>query len=246
MKIKILGSGGAVNDGLPYNSFLIDDGILVETPPDIMLSLYRENIQALQIQEIYISHFHGDHSFGFPFLMLRMFFDTRGAPLSKPMPVYVPSGGDEYLLSLSAMALSSEHPCLSWIRKCCRFVTIGHRKQTRMGRYTAGPYSMNHFFETFGFILYMEDEPLFSYIADTLWCDSVEQMLLSGPRVILLDLNGEPADPVRVHLSEGEVIEKALPLAAEHTLFYGTHLKKQKFQTHERIRYVQPGEVIEI
>ena len=39
MKIKILGNGGAINDGLPYNSFAINGTLLCETPPDIMLSM---------------------------------------------------------------------------------------------------------------------------------------------------------------------------------------------------------------
>jgi hypothetical protein len=41
MRIKMLGTGGAINDGLPYNSFIVDNTLLVETPPDIMNSLYR-------------------------------------------------------------------------------------------------------------------------------------------------------------------------------------------------------------
>jgi hypothetical protein len=36
MKIKMVGTGGAINDGLPYNSFIVDNTLLVEAPPDIM------------------------------------------------------------------------------------------------------------------------------------------------------------------------------------------------------------------
>ena len=39
MEITILGTGGGVNAGLPYNAFLIDDSFLCETPPDIMLTV---------------------------------------------------------------------------------------------------------------------------------------------------------------------------------------------------------------
>ena len=28
-----------MNSGLPYNSFLVDDGLLCESPPDVMLSI---------------------------------------------------------------------------------------------------------------------------------------------------------------------------------------------------------------
>ena len=42
MNIRMLGTGGAINNGLPYNSFIINEDLLIETPPDIMISLFRE------------------------------------------------------------------------------------------------------------------------------------------------------------------------------------------------------------
>ncbi len=45
MKLKIPWDGGALNDGLPYYSFMINNTILVETPPDIKISLQRGKIK---------------------------------------------------------------------------------------------------------------------------------------------------------------------------------------------------------
>ena len=73
MIIKILGNGGALNEGLPYNSFVINHSLLCETPPDIMFSINRNVIDISTIKTIYISHLHGDHIFGFPFLILSVF-----------------------------------------------------------------------------------------------------------------------------------------------------------------------------
>lgn len=36
MRLTILGNGGGISDGLPYNAFLVDDLLLCELPPDIM------------------------------------------------------------------------------------------------------------------------------------------------------------------------------------------------------------------
>lgn len=33
--ITILGNGGGLNQGLPYNAFLINENLLVEAPPDV-------------------------------------------------------------------------------------------------------------------------------------------------------------------------------------------------------------------
>ncbi len=86
MIIKILGNGGALNDGLPYNSYTIDEKILIETPPDIMVSLHRENIDIYSLEAIYISHLHGDHTFGFPFLALDLFRNACSGRWKREVP----------------------------------------------------------------------------------------------------------------------------------------------------------------
>jgi ribonuclease BN (tRNA processing enzyme) len=68
MRIQVLGNGGAINEGLPYSSFVVDGILLCETPPDIMLSLHKHAIEISSIKTVYISHLHGDHTFGLPFL----------------------------------------------------------------------------------------------------------------------------------------------------------------------------------
>jgi len=67
MKIKILGNGGAINDGLPYNAFMVNRTLLCEVPPDIMLSIHKNCIDISLINTIYMPHLHGDHTFGLPF-----------------------------------------------------------------------------------------------------------------------------------------------------------------------------------
>ena len=95
--------------------------------------------------------------------------------------------------------------------------------------------------ETYGLLFLEGTRPVFAYIADTLWSDEVAAMLSRGPDVVLLDLNGEADDPVRVHLSEEDIIDKGLALAGPGTRFYGTHLKTQKTMRHGRIDYARPG-----
>jgi len=73
MKVKILGIGGFGNTGLPFNSFLIDGHILVDTPPDILQSLKREGVGIEDIDSVVITHYHGDHFFGLPFLLFQYY-----------------------------------------------------------------------------------------------------------------------------------------------------------------------------
>ncbi len=242
MRIKILGNGGAVNSGLPYNSFLIDGTTLVETPPDVMLSLHRERIDIISINEIVISHLHGDHSFGLPFLALALFYSAYGKGNIRRVPIFSPSGGKEYFMDLAVMALSAGHPCIRWMEESMDFQTVDEKKSAVISGCRAVFHRMEHFIETYGFVLEKNGRSLFAYTADTLWCASVEEMIRKSPEVILCDMNGEREDAVRVHMGESDLIERACTGGNHWSRYYGTHLKNQKSDNIDAgIRYVYPG-----
>ncbi len=248
MKIKILGNGGALNDGLPYNSFIIDGKILIETPPDVMLSLLRESIDIPSIDIIYISHLHGDHSFGFPFYALRMYKLQAELQRKKKVKLFAPKGGKEYLINLTEKAMSVGSPCIEWVKKNIDFVEISVSQRPEIGlmNYTAELYRMDHSQENYGFVLKDGAKKIFTYISDTKWSHNIESILKERTKVIILDLNGEPGDPKPVHVSEEELIEKGIKLVHSKTIIYGTHLKYMKKSRHPMIRYVEPGMEIEI
>ena len=240
MKIHVLGNGGALNNGLPYNSFLINNQTLIETPPDIMLSINREKIDTRKITEIYISHQHGDHSFGFPFLALRLFCEKH----NNPIKLYSPGNCKDYFMCLAEKALSKCHPCLDWITETIEFNSVDVNSRFQLQQHDVFLYNMDHFTETYGFVLKKENVSVLAYIADTLWCQSVKDIIATVPKCILVDLNGEAGD--KIHLSEKELVEKALNDATS-SIFYGTHLRYQKTcSSHEKLKYTVPGLKIEI
>ncbi len=69
MKIKVIGSGSMWN---AYNSasYMIDDDILVDMPNGMCKYLFRMNINPMNINNVLITHFHGDHFFDIPFYFL--------------------------------------------------------------------------------------------------------------------------------------------------------------------------------
>lgn len=246
MKIKILGNGGAINDGLPYNAFMVENTMLVETPPDIMNSLFRENVAVTDIRIIYISHFHGDHYFGLPFLLLRVFLDTLNSRTSDSLTIIGPPSVKQQVDDICRLAVGSDHPLLQWMGQVLFFVEISEKKRIPVDNNThISPLKMNHFIETWGFTFFNKNRPMFSYFADTTWDDSLLDHIRLFPGVIIADLNGEPSDPVKVHMSEKDLVEKALPVSGEKIMYYGTHLKYQKESGNEYIRYTRPGEIIE-
>ncbi|HJM86933.1 MAG TPA: MBL fold metallo-hydrolase, partial [Candidatus Thalassarchaeaceae archaeon] len=69
--VKFLGSGNAFcPDGRMHSLVLIDEKILVDAPPTIIPQLKRANLSPADINTLFITHWHGDHIFGFPFFIL--------------------------------------------------------------------------------------------------------------------------------------------------------------------------------
>ena len=118
MTVQILGNGGAISDGLKYNSFVIDLHLLIEVPPDIIETLFSNSIPINQIEEIFISHLHGDHCFGFPFLALKQFFDGK----NELIRLIGPKGIENRLKELTILAFGSDHPVMNWINSHYSFL----------------------------------------------------------------------------------------------------------------------------
>lgn len=82
--VVFLGTGGAFSAGRRSNlslliesaasgAFTSDFRMLVEAGPTIMQQLARINLQANEIEHIFVSHSHGDHTLGFPMLALNRY-----------------------------------------------------------------------------------------------------------------------------------------------------------------------------
>lgn len=69
MKVKVIGTGSMWNE---YNSasFLIDNDILIDMPNGMCKYLFKMNIDPRVINNVLLTHFHGDHYFDMPFYLL--------------------------------------------------------------------------------------------------------------------------------------------------------------------------------
>ncbi|MFQ6101648.1 MAG: MBL fold metallo-hydrolase [Anaerolineae bacterium] len=82
VEVVFLGTGGAFSAGRRGNLVLLietsDFRTLVEAGPMIMQQLARINLQAAEIEHLFVSHSHGDHTLGFPmFALNRLKAPTR-------------------------------------------------------------------------------------------------------------------------------------------------------------------------
>ncbi len=102
--LDLLGSGNAFLPSGRLHSFLvIDKHIIIDCPPTALASLRIAGISPADIDTILITHVHGDHVFGFPFLLLERKYISDREGL-KPLTIAGSKGVKERLTHLCNLA----------------------------------------------------------------------------------------------------------------------------------------------
>lgn len=82
---------------------LIDGDILIDAPPTIIPQLRRAGLSPSDVSTLLFTHWHGDHFFGFPFLILeRKYISDRMG--ERRLAVHSPIGGAKILADLCETA----------------------------------------------------------------------------------------------------------------------------------------------
>ncbi len=92
LDLLFLGSGNAFASGRYWGSFLLNGRYLFDASPVALPHLKRCGVVLEDIEAIFISHFHGDHWFGLPFLLLEYAEQTHR---TKDLTIYGPPGIEE-------------------------------------------------------------------------------------------------------------------------------------------------------
>ena len=99
-RVDFLGTGNAFSPhGRMHALALIDGDILIDAPPTVITQLKRSGYSSGQIRHLLFTHWHGDHIFGFPFMMLERKFVTN-REMEVGLDIYLRPGGKEILNGL--------------------------------------------------------------------------------------------------------------------------------------------------
>lgn len=83
LDLLFLGSGNAFGaEGRAFSSFLLNGRYLFDCGPTVLQQLRKAEISSRDIEAVFISHFHADHFFGLPFLLLDAKYGGRTEDLT--------------------------------------------------------------------------------------------------------------------------------------------------------------------
>jgi ribonuclease BN (tRNA processing enzyme) len=173
MQLQFVGCGDALGSGGRFNTCFHVTGsevnFLIDCGASSLPALRRLDIARDDIDLILITHFHGDHFAGLPFLLLDAQFTRR----SRPLVIAGPSGIETRLPQL--METLFEHSSKTKQRFELSVVALKPKQRRTFGAINVTPFSVMHGESGGPFLAYrIEAEGrTIAYSADTEWTETL-------------------------------------------------------------------------
>lgn len=219
MRIKFVGTGAALNSSNVGSCILIDDNILIDVPPACPELLLNYNVDLGEISNVFITHLHGDHYFGFPFLLLQY----SVIPRKNKLCVHAPEKLRENTIDLIRLAFPEAQPEEA-IERCTIFEMLKDY-EAQVDDYLFSTVEAEHTIETYGLLI--NNDNLSLYItSDTAFNKHVEQTILKAD-IIIADTSTRGFS-LPGHMS----IDKIIKLAKKYPnkVFFATHRTNYRFE----------------
>jgi ribonuclease BN (tRNA processing enzyme) len=173
MRLTILGSGDAFSSGgrLP-SCYLVDNErsrFLLDCGPAILAALRQNRLSTNDIPTIFISHLHGDHFGGLPFVLLDAIFPSRR---QEPLTLVGPPGL-EFRFRLACEVFYPR--CLETSRAFeLNFIELETGLRQEVAGLWVTPYEVPHFSGSPSYALRFElNDKVFVYSGDSGWCENI-------------------------------------------------------------------------
>jgi ribonuclease Z len=217
-----LGTGNFLTpDNRYWNSFVLDGTVLVEPCPTALPHLRKAGIKAGDLEAIVISHFHPDHTFGWPFLLLEMILDGQRDGVH-PTHIVGPPGVEHFLHEMIELGSIPNVAEAAAALLDLHFVEAdGTRQQAGDLSFRAVEVDHVPYLRCFGY-LFERGDRVIGYSGDTQLCAGLHE-LADKADVLVLECNGPHAEGV-AHSHMDEQAVRALRAAHPDTPFVLTHL----------------------
>jgi ribonuclease BN (tRNA processing enzyme) len=173
MQLRFVGCGDALGSGGRFNTCFHVTGasvnFLIDCGASSLPALKRLGIARDEIDLILITHFHGDHFAGLPFLLLDAQFTRR----SRPLVIAGPQGIEAKLANLREALF--EHSSKTPQRLDLSVVALEPEQSRTFGDVKVTPYPVVHGESGGPFLAYRVEAEgrVITYSADTEWTDAL-------------------------------------------------------------------------
>ena len=221
LELTFLGSGNAFTpSGRYWSSFLANGRYLFDAPPTLLPHLKRLGRSPNDLNVVFLSHFHGDHFMGLPFLFLEYLYMT---PRQHDLYVAGPPGTEAFIEGFTDRCF----PNLSQAETAYRrvYIEADPRGEQAVAGLAFRAVPMKHAqgkLDCFGYKLALGEKTL-AYSGDTEYCDAVYQ-LAEGADVLVLDCTYADRGPEHMGLSEVREVRKRV---SPQTTLLLTHLEQE-------------------
>jgi ribonuclease BN (tRNA processing enzyme) len=169
LDLAFLGSGNAFAPGRCWSGFLLNGRYLFDAPPTALLSLKRLGVDLSSIDTVLLTHFHADHFFGLPFLLLEYSYQTQR---HSDLTIVGPPGVQERVERLVELGYPNLLSRDSGYRRRYIEVQDGAEEVVNGLHFNSVEVIHGTGLQCFGFRTYVDGRRL-SYTGDTTWCDGL-------------------------------------------------------------------------
>lgn len=199
-RLTFLGTGNFLAGERYWNGFVLDGHILVETSPTVLPNLGRCGLNPAQLDTIVISHFHADHTFGWPFLLLALVREHGPEPLHVVGPV----GLEERLAQMMEVGSVGSIDQAAHEKLDLRHVEVdGSWQQAGPVRFRAVEVEHVPYLRCFGYVFDLDGRTV-GYSGDVRPCPGLDELAAACDSLVL-ECNG-PHPPPATHMDVADVM----------------------------------------
>ncbi len=212
MNLTFLGSANAfAAEGRYWSSFIVDGKYQFDAPPTLLPHLKQLGVSLLDIEVIFITHQHGDHFVGLPFLMLEYVYMTER---TKDLTIVGPPNCEEWLEDFAERV----YPHILKGSKYKRiYIEADPTRDQQAGDITFRAHPMSHISETgsppgaFGYSVRIGDKTV-AYTGDTMYCEEAVKLGEGADAYVVDCTYSTGCGPEHMGIDDVKKIRERLPL----------------------------------